>query len=153
RSPTLPARDFLQHAEALEVSYELVCRGWGEPRNLADSRCIDDRVPVERLEDLVRLWGSTSERLDLSLDSFLKLEDIVEGRDAASSRFDEAHEKELEPLVHVVLLAHPHQVVVVKRAVALEEIGEVQHGLLEDALAHEIEGDHEPPDTSIAIQE
>ena len=52
----------------------------------------------------------------------------------------------------VVLLAHAHEIVVVKRAVALEKIRQVQHRSLQDPFADEVEGNHEAPNTPVAVQ-
>ena len=80
------------------------------------------------------LGCTAAERLKLTLDLLLQLEDAVESRDASSCRFDETNQEELELLLEIVLLPHAHQVVVVKRAVSFEEIGQVQHWSLEDAF-------------------
>ena len=59
-----------------------------------------------------------------------QFEDIAIGLNPPFRGFDDTYKKKLNPLQQVVCLSHPHKIIVIKAAIALEKIRHLQQRLL-----------------------
>ena len=147
-------RDLLQQPELDEAGDEAVGSGVGDVEEPLDLRHIEDWALVEVFEDAVSVAGSPPEFPGDTLAVLLaQVQDLAGGFGGLAAHPEYAVDKEVEPALPIAVVAHGLQPLVVFASVLLEVVGEVENGVLEDALCAQEKGDEQAPDPPVAVAE
>ena len=146
--------DLLQQPEINEAGDEAVGSGVGDIEKLLDLRHIEDWALVEVFKDSVSVASSPPEFLGDTLAVLLaQVQDLAGSFGGFAAYAEYAVDKEVEPALPIAVVAYGLQPLVVFAAVLLEVVGEVENGVLEDALCAEEKGDEQAPDPPVAVEE
>lgn len=116
---------------------------------------VGHRRPVERSHERlsIGLAPYVEARHVFTLNALFQRQNVLEHLDGQAGRLAHAEQKEPQPRFQRVRGTDGHQLIVILALVPLEEVGEIQRGLMQEAEADQIEHDEQTAQSSVPVEE
>lgn len=142
-----------QESEALEIGDH---PGGGGKAEFQVIGRLGDRhhgMRKKKKQELLRHFRFSAHGHDFLLIGFAQLDDGGQGLLAAPGRGRNPGQEEFYPLVQVIGTANHAERIVIGSLVPFEKIGQVQRRLLQEFQVDQLQGDQQPANAAIAVQE
>lgn len=152
KDPVASAASHFGHdAKTLQISKEAVGGNLAETQARGQRGAGGERPRIKVIHHSGGIGGPTAQRLEAVGGVLAEVVNGLKSADTLLGGFIDGHEEEFDPARQIPSCAHGGESVVIGRPVLFQVVGNVQAGAMEEAFAHQIQGDEETANPAIAI--